>query len=344
MRPIHRHSRAGMTLVELLVVVAILGLLAVTVLPNVSNSADSRRTREATRVVSSYIAQSQARAIGRAEWAGFWLEPPNATSQFALDIFVADVPEAYRGETLDATVQVSGDAIEFRGLSYSSNAIDVARNGITDGDLIRFDGRGPWFQLGGGASRALLRGPHPASSENAGQSELNTAWPAQGSSVWHTFEILRRPQKSGKPLTLTDGRCIDLAWSGTGPVSAADTAGSLSAYQPLASAPGVAVTLVFDASGRARQILQTSAAGTVRKSINTPIFLLVGRADRVPNDPATFQPQDDTTGVNWQRGDSFWIGIDPVSGIAKVAECRPGATNVVESQQFIRSELVAEGR
>lgn len=342
MRPVHRHPRAGMTLVELLVVVAILGLLAVTVLPNISNSADSRRTREATRVVSSFIAQAQARAIGRTEWAGFWLEPPNAASQFALDIFVADVPQAYRGETLDATVQVSGDNPVHRGLSYSSNAIDVARTGIADGDLIRFDGRGPWFQLGGNASLAFLRGS--AYGENAGQSELNTAWPAQGSSVWHTFEVLRRPQKSGKPLTLTDGRCIDMVWSGTGPVSAADTSGSLSDYQRLAITPGVAVTIVFDASGRARQILRTSAAGTSRQPVATPIFLLVGRADRVPNDPATYLPQDDTTGVNWQRGDSFWIGIDPVSGIAKVAECRPGATNVVESQEFIRSELVAEGR
>lgn len=331
-----------MTLVELLVVVAILGLLAVTVLPNVSNSADARRTREATRVVSSYIAQAQARSIGRQEWAGFLLAPPNATSQFALDIFMADVPQAYRGETLDATVQTSGDG-PVRSLAYSTNAIDVARSGVTDGDLIRFDGRGPWFQLGGGGSLVHFRGVG-GNVEFAGQNELNTAWPAQASSIWHTFEILRRPRTSGKPLVLTDGRCIDLAWSGTGPVVTSDTSVSLSEYRLLAPVPGVSVTIVFDASGRTRQIVRTSTAGSVRQAVTSPIFLLVGRADRVPNDPATFQAQDDATGANWQRGDSFWIGIDPVSGIAKVAECRPASANVVESQQFIRSELVAEGR
>jgi prepilin-type N-terminal cleavage/methylation domain-containing protein len=62
-----------MTLVELLVVITILGLLAVTVLPSLATSAESRRTRETTRMVSSFIAKAQGRAIGRQEWSGLKL-------------------------------------------------------------------------------------------------------------------------------------------------------------------------------------------------------------------------------------------------------------------------------
>ena len=89
------------------------------------------------------------------------------------------------------------------------------------------------------------------------------------------------------------------------------------------------------------------------------MFLLVGRVDRATNDPtlpSTFDGTDDTKGFNWQYGDSFWIGIDPTSGLVRTAECRPvpGTINpndavalqqaLALSQQFIRSEMPVTGR
>ena len=75
MPPHTSHFRRGMTLVELLVVVAIFLVLAVTVLPALSATAELRRGREAARMVSSFIAKAQWRAIGRREWSGFQLVP-----------------------------------------------------------------------------------------------------------------------------------------------------------------------------------------------------------------------------------------------------------------------------
>ena len=87
-----------MTLVELLVVVAILGLLAVTVLPALGTRADRGRTKSAAAAVSSLIAQAQATALGRADWLGFTVTPSGAASLAAIEVCMTTMPPPYSGE------------------------------------------------------------------------------------------------------------------------------------------------------------------------------------------------------------------------------------------------------
>ena len=119
------------------------------------------------------------------------------------------------------------------------------------------------------------------------------------------------------------------------------------------------LTIVFDATGRVRQIFRTKDSPAPRLPVTGPIYLLVGRVDRAVNDPtlpSTHDGVDDTKGFNWQYGDSFWIAIDPASGLVRTAECNPvpgpiDVTNpalraqaLATSQQFIRSETPVGGR
>ena len=322
MRTIAAYRRAGMTLVELLVVVAILGLLAVAVLPILSNTADARRTREATRIITSYIAKAHSRAIGKTEWAGFWLAPPasNTAAPFAIDLFMASVPTAYRGNTPAATITV-----------VSGSTLTTGLPSAALGDLIRFDGQPPWYEMVSGTS-FRLRGDNSflsgsTADDDAGHTSLNTPWPAN---TPHTFELLRSPRRASSPLSLADGRCVDLFWSGQG---------SASSYTPFNASPGN-IAALFDGTGRLRQLYWN---GT-RVNVSGPLFLLIGRTDRAGQSMASLSTSDDSLGANWQYSDSFWIGIDPLSGIAKSAECKPSATSVVDSQEFIRSEILATGR
>ena len=329
-RVAHRR-RAGMTLIELLVVVAILGLLAIGVLPSFATTTDARRTREAARIVSSYVAKAQSRAIGRTEWAGFWMTPPvsNTSANFALDLYLADVPAVFRGDSIPTTVSGAATAGTFAITTGSLNGATVTGSA---GDLVRFDGYPPWYTFQTGTSVRLRDGG--GSSENAGQSSINTPWPAPGTA--HTFEVLRQPIRAGSPLSIADGRCIDLRWSGFGGWNA-------STYSTFGPSPG-SIAIMFDGTGRLRQLFN----GGTRATISGAVFLLVGRSDRAGNNAADLNAADDSLGANWQYSDSYWIAIDPLSGVAKTAECakQAGRTSddVFASQSFIRSEVVTGGR
>jgi len=218
------HRRAGMTLIELLVVVAIIGLLAVTVLPNVASTTESRRSREAARVASTFVARAQSRAIGRPEWAGvsFVRPPTNSNATYAIDLFQASIPQVYRGESLISRARITGSGQLTRTLDFvdgntgSGDVIPSARN-LQTGDLIRFDGNNAWYELVTAPYRVRLRGSlggSASASELAGQSERNTPWPTTPD--LHPFEILRQPVRSGQAFTIPDSRCVDLAWSGYG--------------------------------------------------------------------------------------------------------------------------------
>jgi prepilin-type N-terminal cleavage/methylation domain-containing protein len=344
MRPESRHRRCGMSLVELLVVVAILGMLAVTVLPNLSNTAEARRGREAARMVSSFIAKAQSRAIGRREWSGLALRTPGASGYAASDMFLADVPAVYRGDSVDATVVVTdiGSGVLRNASPMPSDAlVDLPLLGLEAGDLVRFDGRGPMFELievkAGGFS-FKFQGYEGKAIDDLGYTDHNTPWPAV-SPVRHTFEMFRKPVPSGSPLSLAGGLVIDLSWSGIGPSQVNGIAGT---YQRLCqSGPISTVSFLFDGTGRLRQAVVDSK----RIIVTGLMFLLVGRADRAGQDPvATLDPNDDSKGANWQYADSFWVGVDPQSGVAKVAECVSGAADVAASQAYIRQSLLTGGR
>jgi hypothetical protein len=162
--------------------------------------------------------------------------------------------------------------------------------------------------------------------------------------------------RNGSAFTIPDGRCIDLAWSGFGGSPGAvglknyrtfvgedfnrdrvlDKDEDLNGNGSLDLLPAVETSILFDSTGRVRQIFW----GKNRTTVTGPVYLLVGRIDRANNNPAlvsTYDGTDDTKGFNWQYGDSYWIGIDPASGIVKTAECLPGQADVIASQKFIRA-------
>jgi len=345
--------RRGVSLIELLVVIAIITALAVTVIPNVTNTAEARRGREAARMVSSFIAKAQSRAIGRREPAGFMVASTGPASFAAIDLLLADVPLPYRGDTTDATITMMATGSSWRSGTASTNALaSVATISATTSDLVRFGGRGPLYELRSPPTTAGIEIRMLGANEGAnlspddlGYTARNTPWPATEPLA---FEIFRQPQPSGSPLSLDGGRAIDLFWSGYGPprVDRANNTTVTETYRRFTT-PGSRISVVFDGTGRLRQVVEATSTASNRRAVTGAVFLLIGRLDRINGDPNagnTFNSTDDATGANWQYPDSWWVAIDPLTGMTKIAECKPGAATVEDSQQWVREALLASGR
>lgn len=343
--------RRGMTMPELLIVVAIIGLLAVTVLPAIGTTTEARRGREAARVTSGYCARAQASAIGRQQWSGLLLQPSGNASLAVSQLRLATIPPPYTGAILNARLAVqsgtspvnsgtcsalpesacptinsspSGSPVEISDISSPAANVRLL-------DLIRFGGDGPTYEITAfSAAEIRFRTRDAAGASNAGFTTANQPWPA-ATPATHTFEIFRQPAVTGQPVEIPNRRVIDLGWSGYGP-SNDDLALS---YIQLATA-GQTASILFDATGRMRLIMR----GTTRTIPQHPVYLLIGRPDRVGNPfSAALSAADDSIGANWQYADSWWIVIDPLTGAVRSAECRPNALTVTESQLFIRNQL-----
>lgn len=326
-------SRRGVTLVELLVVITILGLLAVTVLPNISGTIDSRRSREATRGLSTFVARAQSRSLGAKEPKGFQIQPLSGDPAVAIDFFVADVPDAYAGESSSSTVTVkSGSAIQRRLVFSDPNTSSrLIENGgfSTDGDSIQFSGTGPFYRFTPGV-------PPLVSMWTANnQNPYNTKLPNMD--VAMPFRIRRQPKPSSVGVfQLTKGAALDVRWCSLG--------SELFSSFLTPSLNDSPITILFDTAGRPMQLVHS---GGVRVTVGAPIFLLLGVADLCGNDAVSVSDAntelESRVGANWQYVDATWLYIDHQSGLCRTA---PSAArkanesgNVFDSQYNIRAAI-----
>ncbi len=311
-------NRRGMTLVELLVVITILGLLAATVLPNISNTGGRRKVREAARAVASFVTAGQSRALGARGGGGVWIDPlPStiASGSFsvgvAIDLADADVGTPYSGDSTNSTLSIS----PVNAASVTGTFVGGCNPPSSTNNLIRIQGSPSFFALSsvtGSTGVISLR-------SNAGQTIANTTWPPNGARL--QYEIIGPPTRSaGNTLTLGDGIAIDLLHSWFG--SSLQTTVLGSGTTPF--------QILYDSTGRPQHL----CCNGVRLAINDPIYILIGSIESIQENPnPTLAPKD-----------AYWVAIDPRGGTPKVAEVNPSGTTIIEQQSFIRSGAVQYGR
>ena len=314
-----------MTLVELLVVVAILGILAVTVIPNISGSLDRARAKDAVRGFSSFVARSQSRSFGASEPRGFTIQPivtasdvEDSETAMSLELFLANVPAAYSGEALSSVVSVAvkidpqtgkrdprTGILTFTASGGIPDASTVARLSnvgfCREGDSIQFGGLGPWFKLIPPTTVSMW------SEKN--QTPYNTVLP-RGTDI--PFKIHRQPANATVGTFQFIGNMgIDLRYS---------MLGSRFFYDFVNF--DYPITILFDAAGRPFEMVHS---GGIRDSLSEPLFFLIGPTFLAGNTPAevddmstSIEPED-RTGANWQYSDSVWLMVDHQSGARRSA-------------------------
>ena len=310
-----------MTLIELMVVVLILGLLSVAVLPNLANTGDARKVREAARSLSSFIASAQSQAIGSRTASGIWIDPlPNqmGANWISLDIAMTEVPAPYAGDTTTAGIEsLTPPAATLLGQSSSATPGFIGGFNLpappSPAYQIRLAGSAVWFDFDPLTLTIQMR-------TSINQTPQNTTWPTTTTSSPIGYEIVAAPVRSNSTsLTFGDGVAIDLTNSfiGTSPILNSGT-------------PPPPPRILFDASGRPSFLINDAAA--TRIPMSETVFLLVSSIESIQSGTSLTEPG------------SYWIAIDPRGGVPKVAEVKPQGLTIRDSQEYIRKGLLQTGR
>jgi len=97
----------GLTLIELLVVIVILTTLVAGVIPVLSPNNDTRKIREATRMLQTYIVMAQAEAARTGRPHGISFRESSPGSGVALDVYQIAVPPVFSGFSSNSRVTVT---------------------------------------------------------------------------------------------------------------------------------------------------------------------------------------------------------------------------------------------
>jgi len=317
-----------MTLVELLVVLVIMGLLAVTVVPLLVGNRDKKAVRNAADAAESAFSHVATKAMTSPHGAAAWLETgtTGAGSNAAVSsIAFARVPAVANG----STTIIAGNATTVTvSLSLSSSfASDLPAP-------IEFAGIPGVFTAT--ATTAVTSG----SSSVSGPTN-RTAWnssppPASSTPVPYSIHLPPRPSSFASATPLPKGVSIDLSVSQIG----LNSAMSLNGYKRVA--------IEYDRTGAPLSVWMstaTSGGGWTRQMLtaSTPIILAIGMQSQAGQSWVP-EPTEDNPGASWQSPFARWLLIDPRNGSARVIEagsCK-GAPDATTARTLSLATVVEE--
>jgi type II secretory pathway pseudopilin PulG len=116
---INRRTRWGVTLLELMVVMLIMAIVSVMTLTVAAPALESRRIREAARLVEVAINRSRNRALQNGRAAGIWIERMTNLPEASMTLSYCEVPEIYGGDFPNSGVSIIIE--NFGPQAYSGN-------------------------------------------------------------------------------------------------------------------------------------------------------------------------------------------------------------------------------
>lgn len=330
--------RGGFTLVELLVVILIVGILAGIALPVILPTLDTRRLREASRTVTSYLNGARDTAMRNGRPVGVMFERFSVTDdggttrqqpKMSIVLRQVEVPPPYAGDTIASRALIGGGQIVgLGGVTLNMGVLTVTGPdyGVTrlvkPGDLIRFNYQGAYFQIASGTADTIdnryLKPPTPTEPwtiSSLGVIPVHIQAATVAAPIALPYQIIRQPVKSANPaMQLPESLVIDMEYSGVG--------GTGSEFSSLnGNAP---VVVMFAPDGTASHIYYNY----MRASVGSAIHLLLGKRERLDNTWAASQTGDDMS--NLQDLENFWISIQPQSGL--ITSSNVGAINAATTQ------------
>ena len=350
-RQLRRHLKA-MTLVEIMVVIAIIGLLAVVMVPTVKYQYRNRSVKEGERQLNAFIGAAQARAQQLGRPVGVWVERFNKDipvpslpvgANYSVQIYQAEVPRPYTGDLQNSRVTITLSP-QHRVINFPlASALRNPNNPLIRPDdrfKIQFDHRGPFHE----AHRLNTPGPPVyillLNTLVTGGQIPKAAFSSSGV----PYTIHRRPVRSFvSSLRLPQGAVIDLSVSGIAPVGTQFNHKDNDATRE-------PVIVMFHPDGSVGDVY---FHGFPARPLGW-IHLLVGRQDMVvPTNPLL---ETETEAANLMYSENRWVSINHRTGTVtseRLADINsamrllpnPGNPTVAETEYLIglSRELVRTG-
>lgn len=368
----HRLStaRRGLTLVELLMVIAVMTILMAVAIPLVRPAFEDRQLREAARLTNTFFAGAQARAAETGRPVGVWIEamgdPTLPNARYAVRLHLAEVAPSFTGTTLGARCTVEYPPsiappapprpnppwtdefdVEPLGQLYfwqpDGSTPDVLGAQLLselvapfEKFYLRFDHKGPYHPCLRGAGTvfyiALPFGVPPGTE--------HIATPSGVRPVGQIFEIVRGPHRSiVSPLTLPADAVIDLSVSGVGVGTEANAFA--------AALPGSPVVIMFTPNGTMGVVYVNHVAYPPTAAVH----LLIGRRAKAidPISGAVANPEQS----NLADPANLWLTINHRTGAVTtednastlgMAASVPLQPRIRAAREFARSSQQKGGR
>jgi prepilin-type N-terminal cleavage/methylation domain-containing protein len=307
--------RRAFTLVEMLVVVAILVLVTALAVTIAAPNNEARRLREAARQVNSFITGARARAIESGRPFGVLVEPLPGDGQVSMRLSYVEVAPPYCGDLITSraiVVDTDGDPTTSADRELRLEAMPGGTGSVPDtgwvglvqvGDRIRFNSQGHEFSIvdlstdSNGTTRWKL-----ASASGRDPATLPVGVPMP-------YCITLGPRRSSAPaLELPDGVVIDVPGSGIGP------SGTLSA--------GISLVVLFTPGGSVRVQPGLGVPPTVPSG---PVYLLIGRREHAG-----------TAGNFSGVFDTLWVAVNHRNGQVQTVDNNGAGTTVAEARLYAR--------
>ena len=329
----HIPMRRGITLVELLVVVAILMILVTIIVPGLMPTMESRRIREAARGVNLVLNTARVRAMDSGRVTGVMLVRDASLPDACTVLRHVEWPPPYAGESLDARVRLQ--LADTTATNFVVRAQVVPQGSVVpdmiQGGSVRINNQGPSCVIGsingGGNGVSDFTFFVPRNARSA------VPWSATQLSEPLPFEIQRQPEPSATgEFKLPESICIDLAWSGTDFQPASFVKGTID--------PSAPVIILFSPNGE----VFIGFYDRIPFVATTPIYLLVGKRERIAAPP----PPEDPIQYNWQDMNNLWVSLNPRTGVVTSGEVTDDPTiagwSLAESRQVVRQAQNMGGR